>query len=441
MTFHRSRMGLVAGMLASSLFALSAAAQEVPAETLELAREAAGTGWASVEGGTDGGAAAEESQIHVVETRAELVEALGGDNAENRNNDAPAIIFISGTIDLTEDDEGNPQGPEAFAHPDYDWEAYLEAFDPETYGLEAEPEGPMEDARAASQDAQAAHTSIYVGSNKTIFGLGEDAVIKNGTLKVHGVDNVIIRNIEFQDSYDMFPGWDGTDGDEGSWNSEYDNIEVRESAHVWIDHNSFNDGERPDWTAEEAFGQFVQHHDGAIDVVNGSNFVTLSWNKVTDHDKTHLIGSSDGREEDRGFLNVTIHHSHYLNTGQRTPRVRYGKVHVFNNLFEHTEDAQIGYGYSLGVGKESAIYAEANVFDMPTVDPGEIIGAYNGTMIFVEDSIYNGEPIDLLAAYNEANPDEQFTSDVGWEPPYEYELAPVTEVADVVREGAGSGNL
>jgi pectate lyase len=194
----------------------TAQAPEVDPALLELAREPATVGWATVEGGTTGGAAAADDAIHVVASRAELVAALGGDNASNADNGAPAIIFVSGTIDLTEDDAGNQLTAADFADPEYDWDAYLAAYDPATYGMEAEPEGPEEDARARSQANQAAHTVIDVGSNKTLFGLGADAVIRHGTLNIDGVSNVVVRNIRFQDSYDLFPALDGTDGDEGS---------------------------------------------------------------------------------------------------------------------------------------------------------------------------------------------------------------------------------
>lgn len=394
-----------------------------------------------MEGGTTGGAAAQDNQIHVVTNRAELIAALGGDIADNRHNDEPAIIFISGTIDLTEDEDGNPQGADAFAHPDYDWDAYLAEYDPQVYGMDAEPEGPLEDARAASQQAQAAHINVFVGSNKTLFGLGDDAVIRHGSLRLNGVSNVIIRNIEFQDSFDMFPGWDGTDGAEGNWNSEYDNIEVRESTHVWIDHNTFNDGDRPDWTAPVIFGRVLQHHDGAVDIVAQSNYVTMSWNRIEDHDKTHIIGNSDSRTDDIDHLKVTQHHSLYVNSGQRGPRVRFGEVHVFNNVFEHTEDSQINYVYTLGVGLQSAIYAEANVFDMPGIDAEEVIRPFNGETIHVVDSAFNGESVDLLAAFNDANADAPLGSDVGWAPPYDYELTPLDELEALVRANAGSGNL
>jgi pectate lyase len=333
---------------AFALTPVAAQAQtNISTQELQLARETASLGWATMEGGTTGGSEAGEGAVHVVSSRAELVEALGGDNSANAENDAPAIVFISGTIDLTEDDAGTPLTAADFADPEYDFEQYVAAFDPATYGMEAEPEGPQEDARARSQKNQAAHTVINIGSNKTIFGLGDDAMVINGTFNINEVSNVIVRNILFADSYDLFPAWDGTDGDEGNWNSAYDLIQVRESDHVWIDHNTFSDGERPDHLEAEVFGRKVQHHDGAVDVVNGSSFVTLTNNHIQNHDKTHLIGSSDSRETDRGQLKVTLAGNWYENSGQRSPRVRFGEVHVFKNLYEGSAEADYPFIYAL----------------------------------------------------------------------------------------------
>ncbi len=440
---HINKMAAVL-FVASGSFAPAVAfgQTDAPEEALSLAREPASLGWATEEGGTTGGTEAAAPNIHVVSSRSELVEALGGDNAANGENDDPAIIFVTGSIDLTEGNDGEPLTAADFADPDYDFDAYVAAFDPQTYGMEAEPEGPLEDARARSQANQAAHTVINVGSNKTIFGLGEDATIHKGTLNLDDVSNVIVRNIHFADSYDLFPAWDGTDGDEGNWNSEYDLIQIRESDHVWIDHNTFTDGDRPDHAEPEVFGRRVQHHDGAVDIVNASSFVTLSNNHVQNHDKTHLIGSSDSRETDRGQLKVTLASNWFENSGQRAPRVRFGEVHVFNNLYEGSANAQYPFNYALGAGFESKIYSEANAFEMGEgVAPTDIIGLYKGVALYDEGSLFNGEPVDLVAAFNEANSDAQLSTDVGWVPPYDYEVKPAAEVAEQVRANAGSGQF
>ncbi|MEF2070843.1 pectate lyase family protein [Consotaella aegiceratis] len=443
---HTVRRGLTGVALAALLGAPAFAQSNGPQlddAMLQLARQTPDTGWAT-QGGqtTTGGAEAATDAVSIVTSRAELIAALGGDNATNAENETPAIIFVSGTIDLLEDEAGNLMDASDFADPDYDHDAYLKAFDPATYGMDKEPEGPLEEARDRSQKAQAAQIVINVGSNKTIVGLGDDAVIRHGTLNIRRVSNVIVRNIRFEDSYDFFPAWDGTDGSQGNWNSEYDMVVISEADHVWVDHCTLTDGDRPDADEPEIFGRHVQHHDGAIDVVRASDYVTLGWNHIQDHDKTFLIGNSDSRETDRDHLKVTIHHSWFENSTQRSPRVRYGQVHVFNNLFTADEASPYGYDYSFGLGKESAILSEANVFDLGSLaEPSDVLRAYKGTMFQDQGSTFGGEPVDLLAAFNEANPDTQIAPDVGWTPPYDYAAEPAASVADAVRAGAGAGHL
>jgi pectate lyase len=41
-------------------------------------------------------------------------------------------------------------------------------------------------------------------------------------LYLQSVDNVIIRNLTFEDAFDCFPQWDPTDGASGNCNSQYD---------------------------------------------------------------------------------------------------------------------------------------------------------------------------------------------------------------------------
>src|SRR4029077_2876997 len=131
---------------------------------------------------------------------------------------------------------------------------------------------------------------------------------------------------------------------------------------VWIDHNRFTDLKTRDDTQPVYFGQRYQVHDGHLDITNQSDFVTVSWNQFTSHDKTMLIGSSDSTTEDRENLRVTLHHNPFDGTGQRAPRVRFGKVHVYDNVYR--ADRNTNYRSSWGAGFESQIFAENNFFEM-----------------------------------------------------------------------------
>ncbi|MFD0898883.1 pectate lyase family protein [Actinomadura sediminis] len=162
-----------------------------------------------------------------------------------------------------------------------------------------------------------------VGSDKTIVGVGASGRITGGGLNVSGARNVVIRNLTFSGASD-------------------DAINVERSTNVWIDHNDLSGAA-----------------DGLTDVKRGSDYVTVSWNRYHDHDKTALLGHSDDNgAEDRGRLRVTYVHNWFDGTNQRHPRVRFANpVHVLNNYYR-----DIG-GYGVASTEGAGVLVEANHFE------------------------------------------------------------------------------
>jgi pectate lyase len=424
-----------------------AAAPAMAREGRDLGRETLppNDGWASLGTGTTGGAAAAPEQVYTVHNRQELVAALnnGVYPPPSSPSNTPKIIYVDGTIDANVDDNDQPLTCQDYYRDGYTLEAFLATYDPAVWGRE-DPEGPLEDARLASRNAQQARVRIKVGSNTTIVGLGKDARIRGAWLDLRGTSskpatNIIIRNITFQDTYDCFPEWSPGDGALGAWNALYDSISLRYTDHVWIDHNTFEDRETADRTAPTYFGVHYEMHDGLVDITNVSDLVTVSWNRFQNHDKVMLIGSSDSASADRGKLRVTIHHNLFDGLGQRTPRVRFGQVHVYNNYYKIINNP--AYVYSWGVGIESMIYAENNYFktDQKT-PPDRFIGVYKGTAIYQSGTRVNGTPgggfVDVVAAYNAVN-DPDLAGDVGWMPTLFTEIQDAQQVIPAVESGAG----
>ncbi len=188
------------------------------------------------------------------------------------------------------------------------------------------------------------------------------------------------------------------------------------STHVWLDHNTFTDGSHPDSAAPVHFGMLYQQHDGELDIVRGANHVTASWNVFTEHDKTILIGNSDSEStavDDRGKLKVTFHHNLFSDLTERTPRVRFGQVDVYNNHFK----AGSGYGYSFGIGKESQLVAEHNAFTLPRgISPAKVLKRWNDSPLTARHNLVNGRPVDLIAVHNARIPEETLRSGAGWTP-------------------------
>ncbi|WP_430502629.1 right-handed parallel beta-helix repeat-containing protein [Micromonospora trifolii] len=223
-----------------------------------------------------------------------------------------------------------------------------------------------------------------VRSNKTVLGVG-NATLDNG-LNVSSASNVIIRNLTFR-------GWDD------------DAVNVQNSRNVWIDHNTFDGG-----------------YDGALDIKRESDFVTVSWNRVTNHTKSMLLGHDDGFTADIGHLRVTYHHNWFDGSKERHPRVRFGDpVHVFNNYYF---GADYGVASTMGAG----VLVEGNYFEnvtRPTAvgyaesDPGDLVQRDN---VFVN----SGAP--------------ESAGDVA-AIPYSYQLDAASGVKASVTAGAGAGRI
>jgi pectate lyase len=384
-------------------------------------------GWAAYGTGTTGGASAGTGVV--VHNRDELVAAVAGD--------APKIVYVSGRIDMMEG-----QSCSAFADPAYSTDAFLAAYDPAVWGRATKPTGPLEEARARSAKAQGDQIKAIVGSNTTIIGINNGR-ISHGSLVLTNVTNVIVRNLEVVDAADCFPAWDPTDGSAGNWNSLYDLVSLSGATNVWIDHNTFSDGNNHDEDQPLYFGRPYQVHDGATDFIRGSDLITVSYNDYYDHDKTMLIGSTDNPGVDVGKLRVTVHHNRFGNVLQRAPRVRFGQVDVYDNLYVATDEL---YQYSLGVGVESAIYAENNYFrlsfDVPAAD---VIHYWKGTKITAIGSLVQygsrrAEPVDLVAAYNAAY-DPDLAADAGWTPTLRTRVDPAAAVPGIVAANVGIRHL
>lgn len=296
-------LSCIAALLACSLpaLALDAALQAAPAD-----------GWGA---GTVGGSAATPEHIYTVRNRAELLNALA--NAGN----LPKIIKVAGTIDMT---EGTP---------------------------------------FASTADQKVRARVRLTSNTTLIGEGPGAGFVNAWIDITGVSQVIVRNLHIVAPCDVGPVWDPTDGSLGNWNSAFDAIGIVTATQVWIDRNTITDAPVTDDTLPIENGKTKQCHDGAIDITKGADLITVSYNVITQHDKTMLIGGSDSLTSDAGKLRVTIANNVFKGVAQRVPRVRFGQVHVFNNYFAGSKAANpYPHSYSIGAGKAANILSHANVF-------------------------------------------------------------------------------
>ncbi|GCB47568.1 polysaccharide lyase family 1 protein [Streptomyces sp. NL15-2K] len=367
-------------------------------------------GWAASGSGTTGGAKADSAHTYTVSTRAQFVKALG-----SVSDTTPRIIKVKGTIDANTDDSGKKLGCADYAAgTGYSPASYLKAYDPATWGKKA-PSGGQEDARAAAAAKQKKNIVFRVPANTTIVGVpGTNAGIKGGSLQVQNVDNVIVRNLTFAATEDCFPQWDPTDGSAGEWNSNYDSVTLRGATHVWADHNTFTDAPFFDSRLKTYFGRKYQVHDGALDITNGSDLVTVERNQFTNHDKTMLIGSSD--TDSTGKLRVSIHHNVWKGIAQRAPLARIGQIHLYNNFYDTATLNGYAAKYSLDSRAKAQVVAEHNAWQLPSGAKVAKLLSGDGTgSVAGGGNLVNGTATDIVAAYNAAN-SKKLKTTVNWTP-------------------------
>ncbi|MEU8656088.1 polysaccharide lyase family 1 protein [Actinoplanes philippinensis] len=171
---------------------------------------------------------------------------------------------------------------------------------------------------------------VVVSSDKTIVGVGANAGLTGAGIYIKKASNVIVRNLKI--SFAQAP---------------VDLIAAQKSDHIWIDHNElFND------TSHDK-----DFYDGMVDLTHATDLVTVSWNYLHDHSKGSLLGhSDDNAAEDTGKLHVTYAHNWFDNVASRLPRLRFGTVHLVNNLFSNAKTSGI---HCL---MESQCLVENNVF-------------------------------------------------------------------------------
>lgn len=421
------------------------------------------TGWATAGPGTTGGAGAAPDSRHTVRNRAELKAAL----ANHGDPTAPKAITIRGTVHGNQTDDGRLLGEQDYA-PGWDLRRYMDCFGPDgTSWSDDRYEWckRMRTLRITGSNAQKQQIQLTVPSNTTILGAGDDAALLGIDLTVNTGQNIIVRDLRFEAPVDHFPSWDPGDGDQGAWNARFDAMSVVTGRNLWIDHCAFGDGRYPNSQAPTGFhGKPVERHDGLLDMEDATDFATVSYSRFTDHEKTVLIGSGDGKgDRDRGHLQITFHHNLFADTAQRSPRVRFGQVHAYNNYFRgSTVDPDYpmrgerlgGSAYFLGVGLESKLVSEYNAFDHtgPGASPDIVLTNFHGHQFRDTGSWYRGRPLDINAvarrkfetAAAKARADAEasgteppewatraFTTDVGWSPADVYRYRPQRSAAAV----------
>ncbi|WP_309061140.1 polysaccharide lyase family 1 protein [Streptomyces sp.] len=155
-------------------------------------------------------------------------------------------------------------------------------------------------------------------SNVTIVGVGGGAVFDQLGIHIRESSNIIIQNVTVRNVKKS-----------GSPTSNGGDAIGMESGvrNVWVDHVTL-----------EASGGESEGFDGLFDMKDNTQYVTLSYSILRNSGRGGLIGSSES-DTSNGY--VTFHHNLYENIDSRTPLLRGGIAHIYNNHYKGLNESGI----------------------------------------------------------------------------------------------------
>ena len=263
-------------------------------------------------------------------------------------------------------------------------------------------------------------------SNLSFYGTDSFVMDRIGIFCVRA-SNIIIRNINFR---------------QPKANNGADAVSMQECEGVWVDHCTFT-----------SLNQTKDYEDGSTDITHGSKNVTVSWNHYILTQKSCLVGHSNSQSSDTE-ITATFHHNWFDKSSSRHPRVRFGKVHVYNNLFDGNTTYGVGSAYG------AMVLVEYNYFDgvqLPTdictypakeSNESNLQGSVAGYLYATQDVFVNRpekakDPYPLTNVKYKSYGGETITplTYADFKPAYDYIVTPAEDVPTVVKGGAGHGKL
>lgn len=256
---------------------------------------------------------------------------------------------------------------------------------------------------------------LTITSNKTLLGLGPTSILRGG-IDIRGaeagyVSNIIVANLVLDPSMLVY--------DEGF--ESLAGVRVEYAHHVWLDHLEV-------YNAPE----------GLVDVVWGSDLVTLSWNKLyftqewfDNVERRFAVRVGDVIDDsvlarDGGKLRVTLHHNWFGDfIRQRMPRVAYGQAHIVNNYYSVTGNDTAIWGLS----QYAQLLVQSNYF----------AGTHRPHDIPLSSELVNDELAQIVASGNVyyGTTGERRTQGTAFELPYDLVKDSTVWLPSLVPWGAG----
>ncbi|KAH7313421.1 pectate lyase [Stachybotrys elegans] len=238
------------------------------------------------------------------------------------------------------------------------------------------------------------NAKVRIGSNKSVIGL-PGAGFNNIGLYIRRQKNVIVRNLKISNVV-------AENGDA---------ISIDASTNVWVDHNELS----------SALVADKDYYDGLLDASHGADYLTFSYNYFHDHHKASLVGHSDSNSsEDKGKLRVTYANNYWKNVGSRTPLLRFGTAHIYNNYYDTVSVS----GVNSRMGAQALL--QSSVFRNSPVAVTSRDSDEKGSVALFD--------VNLGGGLNDAPQGSMSPSS----PPYSYSLLGASAVANTVPNQAGA---
>jgi pectate lyase len=244
-------------------------------------------------------------------------------------------------------------------------------------------------------------------SNVTIIGVGAGAIFDQLGIHIRDSSNIIIQNVTVRNvKKSGSPLSNG--GDAIGMESTVRN--------VWVDHVNL-----------EASGGEAEGFDGLFDMKDNTQYVTLSYSTLRNSGRGGLIGSS---ETDTANGYITFHHNLYQNIDSRTPLLRGGIAHIYNNHYVSLNES----------GINSRAGARAKVDNNYFKDSKDVLGTfYTSAAGYWQASGNILDNVTWSSPGTDTNPaGPGMPSNTTVSIPYSYTLDPASCVPSVVAATAGA---
>ena len=249
-------------------------------------------------------------------------------------------------------------------------------------------------------------------SNLSFIGTDDFVMDQIGIFCVRA-KNIVIRNINFQ---------------QPKANNGADAVSMQECDGVWVDHCTFT-----------SLNQTKDYEDGSTDIT------------FTDDIRKRYDSNSQSGDVQ---ITATFHHNWFEGSSSRHPRVRFGQVHVYNNLFYGNTTYGVGSAYGAKVLVEynyfDGVQLPTDICTYPAKESNEsnLQGSVAG-YLYPTQNVYVNKPAKAKSPYPLSNVKyTKYNGTAGTEltyadfkPSYSYTVTAAEDVPALVKANAGYGKL